>query len=82
MSQQTVNTNELTLNDLASLVKMIGLVSARGVFKAEELSSVGILHDKLANHIALAQKAREEAQKVAQSQLDAVPEVANEEVSN
>lgn len=38
---------ELNLNDLMSVKNLIDIVTARGVFKANELSSVGVLYDKL-----------------------------------
>lgn len=45
--QQTAKGPELTLNDLAALRNMIEVVTARGAFKANELSSVGVLFDRL-----------------------------------
>jgi hypothetical protein len=38
---------ELSLNDLASIRNLIEVVTQRGAFKANELSSVGVLFDKL-----------------------------------
>lgn len=38
---------ELNINDLMSMRSLIDIVTARGVFKANELSSVGVLYDKL-----------------------------------
>lgn len=37
----------LSLNDLASIRNLIEVVTQRGAFKANELSSVGVLFDKL-----------------------------------
>ena len=48
MSDST-NTNEtgLTVRDLADIVEIIRVCSARGAFRAEELSGVGALYDRL-----------------------------------
>jgi hypothetical protein len=57
MTEQTVNPEqqapkeegpvELNINDLASMRNLIEVVTQRGAFKAAELSSVGILFDRL-----------------------------------
>ena len=44
--QETGNV-ELNLNDLSSMRNLIEVVTQRGAFKATELSSVGILYDRL-----------------------------------
>jgi hypothetical protein len=48
MSDST-NTNDtgLTVRDLAQIVEMIKVCSSRGAFRAEELSGVGVLYDRL-----------------------------------
>ena len=38
---------ELNLSDLLAMRNLIDVVTQRGVFKANELSSVGVLYDKL-----------------------------------
>lgn len=38
---------ELNLNDLAAIRNLIEVVTQRGAFKANELSSVGVLFDKV-----------------------------------
>ena len=48
MSDQSININ---LNDIMSCVAIIDLVSTRGAFKGSELSSIGILRDKLVKFI-------------------------------
>ena len=50
---------ELTLNDLTSIKNLIEIVTARGVFKATELTAVGLLFDKLSAFLAASQKAQE-----------------------
>lgn len=45
--QQQIKNPELTLNDLVAIRNLIEVVTARGAFKANELSSVGILFDRL-----------------------------------
>lgn len=39
------------INDLAFLVQIIEIVAQRGVFRAEELSSVGAVYDKVKTFI-------------------------------
>jgi len=48
MSDST-NTNDtgLTVRDLAQIVEIIKVCSTRGAFRAEELSGVGLLYDRL-----------------------------------
>jgi len=48
MSDST-NTNDtgLTVRDLAQIVEIIKVCSSRGAFRAEELSGVGVLYDRL-----------------------------------
>lgn len=38
---------ELNLNDLLAMRNLVDVVTQRGVFKANELSAVGVLYDKL-----------------------------------
>jgi hypothetical protein len=49
---------ELTLNDLAAIKNLIEVVTQRGVFKATELSSVGVLFDKINTFLEAAQPAQ------------------------
>jgi hypothetical protein len=49
---------ELNLNDLAGMRSLIEIVTQRGAFKAEELSSVGILFDKINAFLKAAQAAQ------------------------
>lgn len=56
---------QLTLADLASVKNIIEAATTRGAFKAEELTQVGSIYDKLSAFLAQAQaqqKAQEEAQ--------------------
>jgi hypothetical protein len=46
-SQASAPPVELNINDLAAIRNLIEVVTQRGVFKATELSSVGVLFDKL-----------------------------------
>jgi hypothetical protein len=46
----TVQTN-LAISDIASLLQIVEVVSQRGAFRAEELSSVGALYDKVKGFI-------------------------------
>lgn len=60
MSEQTTNP-ELNINDLIAMRNLIDVVTQRGVFKANELSSVGVLYDKLNGFLEASQKAQEAA---------------------
>jgi hypothetical protein len=42
----------VTINDIAFLVQIIEIVAQRGAFKAEELSTVGAVYDKVKAFIA------------------------------
>jgi hypothetical protein len=42
-----METKEITITDLALLKSMVELCSTRGAFKAEEMSQVGQVYDKL-----------------------------------
>ena len=59
MSEETNNvpaqTSGVTLNDIAFLVNVIEIVAQRGAFKAEELSTVGAIYDKVKAFITNAQ---------------------------
>ena len=37
----------VTINDIAFLVQIVEIVAQRGAFKAEELSTVGAVYDKV-----------------------------------
>lgn len=54
--QQSAKSPELTINDLAALRNMIEVVTARGAFKANELSSVGVLFDRLTSFLEASTK--------------------------
>jgi hypothetical protein len=58
---------ELNLNDLAAIRNLIEVVTQRGAFKANELSSVGVLFDKLNSFLNAAQ-AQSQAQQPKQDQ--------------
>lgn len=61
MSEEQKNP-ELNLNDLIAMRNLIDVVTQRGVFKANELSSVGVLYDKLNSFLEASQKTQEEQQ--------------------
>jgi hypothetical protein len=44
----TMENRNLTIADMASLKSLIEAASTRGAFKASELSTVGMIYDKLA----------------------------------
>ena len=53
--------SQLTLADLASLHNIIEAATQRGAFKANELTSVGSVYDKLSAFLQATQKAQDEA---------------------
>lgn len=53
---------DLNLNDLASIRNLIDVVTQRGAFKANELSSVGVLYDKINAFLEAAAAAAQAAQ--------------------
>ena len=42
----------MTINDIAFLVQIVEIVAQRGAFKADELSTVGAVYDKVKAFIA------------------------------
>jgi hypothetical protein len=53
--------NELTIQDLAVMRSIIDAATRGGVFKAQDLSAVGVVHDKLNNIVeAFIEKNKEE----------------------
>jgi len=53
--------NELTIQDLAVMRSIIDAATRGGVFKAQDLSAVGVIHDKLNNIVeAFIEKNKEE----------------------
>jgi len=53
---------ELNINDLLAMRNLIDVVTTRGAFKENELSSVGVLFDKLNAFLDAASKAAEQSQ--------------------
>jgi len=67
--------NELTIQDLAVMRSIIDAATRGGVFKAQDLSAVGVLHDKLNNIVeAFIEKNKEES-----TESEAVAEEATAE---
>jgi hypothetical protein len=67
--------NELTIQDLAVMRSIIDAATRGGVFKAQDLSAVGIVHDKLNNIVeAFIEKNKEES-----TESEAVAEEATAE---
>lgn len=61
-AETTAPAPELNINDLLAMRNLIDVVTTRGAFKANELSSVGVLFDKLNAFLEAASKAAEQAQ--------------------
>ena len=56
---------QLSISDLQALLNVIDVASSRGAFRANELTNVGSVADKLTkflNHVAEQQKAQQEEQ--------------------
>jgi hypothetical protein len=60
MSQEQ---NGLTVNDLQAIINIINLSSQRGTFKAEEMSTVGAIYDRLTKFVSSIAAAQAEAEK-------------------
>ena len=48
-TEETPNTPQptgVTINDIATLLQIVEVCAQRGAFRAEELSSVGVIYDK------------------------------------
>ncbi len=56
---------DLNLNDLTAMRNLIDVVTQRGAFKANELSSVGVLFDKLNAFLDAANQAQQAQQAAA-----------------
>jgi len=56
---------DLNLNDLTAMRNLIDVVTQRGAFKANELSSVGVLFDKLNAFLDAANQAQQAQQTAA-----------------
>ena len=77
---QKPNPNELTIQDLAILKGIIELSTERGVFKAPELSTVGIVYNKLEmflKEVEAQAKADKEGNEAAQQPPVEQPEEVN-----
>ena len=67
--------NELTIQDLAVMRSIIDAATRGGVFKAQDLGAVGVVHDKLNNIVeAFIEKNKEES-----TESEAVAEEATAE---
>ena len=67
--------NELTIQDLAVMRSIIDAATRGGVFKAQDLSAVGVVHDKLNSIVeAFIEKNKEES-----TESEAVAEEATAE---
>ena len=55
-----METKVLTVQDLAGVVSIIDVCSARGAFKGEELSTIGQLRDQCLQAIQLAEAYQQE----------------------
>lgn len=51
-TQQPKQATSLSLNDLRAFQHIIDVCSTRGAFKAEELTSIGIIYDRLTAFLA------------------------------
>jgi hypothetical protein len=66
---ETAPVESLNLNDLVAMKSLIDVVTPRGAFRAEEMSGVGRLYDKLTAFLAEAQRqAQAQAQPAEQPQ--------------
>lgn len=57
---------ELNINDLVALKNIVDVATSRGAFRANEMSSLGLVYDKLSNF--LDQVAKHQPEQPAQSE--------------
>ena len=69
-TEQPQQPTSLTIDDIRAMAAVIEACSARGAFKAEELSSVGMLYNKT---VAFLKEATEAAAAKQQPALPALP---------
>jgi len=62
---ETATQQGIGLNDLRAILNLIQVVTSRGAIKANEMSTVGDLHDRLAAFLASVDKAAQAAQQQA-----------------
>jgi hypothetical protein len=72
--QQQQEPVSITMNDIATALQVIDVVSRRGAFQGNELRGVGMLRDKL--EIYLQQNAPQQADQVAQQTAEQPVDVA------
>ena len=72
--QQQQEAVSITLNDIATALQVIDVVSRRGAFQGNELRGVGMLRDKL--ELYLQQNAPQQAEAVAQQAADSTVDIA------
>jgi hypothetical protein len=66
VAQEQPRQAELTIVDLSNLRSVVELAVRRGTFQASELSSVGVVYDKLNNFLNSVASAQPTEQKEAQ----------------
>lgn len=59
--QIAVPTEVLNVQDLVDIANLIDVVTARGVFRADELSAAGAIYDKLTKFLSTLMPKQEEA---------------------
>lgn len=81
MAEENMNEQQepvqLQLNDIATMVQVIDLVSRRGGFEGPELETVGGLRSRI---VAFLQAASQQAEQPVEGQVPGAPEVVVDEV--
>jgi len=74
METNTGSSADLTVTDLQNIKSLIEVVQARGAFRAEEMTKVGLVYDRLSDFLrsvmAQQQAAQEAQQEVAQTSTE------------
>ena len=74
MENTTTNPTQITIADLSAIRSIIDVAATRGAFRANELTQVGVVYDKLSAFLTAVT-----AQLEAQNQTDSSDEVSNAE---
>ena len=65
--------NHITFNDVVAVCQIINLAATRGAFRAEELSEIGAVYDRLAQMAQMAQMAQAATNSHQQEIQDSTP---------
>ncbi len=71
--QTQTDTNELTIQDLATMKGIIDVASERSAFKPKEMAAVGIIYNKLELFLNNVEEQQKQAKEAAEAAAAAAP---------